>query len=170
MAKRIVYMCTLLYRACWPGDCWGYLTGTNPFSHIAAARWLMAGFQYFHIHMMTSSMETFSALLAVCVGNSPVTGEFPAQRPVTRGLNAFFYLRLNKREAGDLRRHCDHYDVTVMQLSDLQTNCSDVILMTGYQVLVPIMSARLHAPMGRVSSHVIRVLLPYRMTTISVHL
>ena len=27
-------------------------------------------------------METFSALLAICAGNSPVTGEFPAQRPV----------------------------------------------------------------------------------------
>ena len=27
-------------------------------------------------------METFSALLALCVGNSSVTGEFPSQRPV----------------------------------------------------------------------------------------
>ena len=31
-------------------------------------------------------MEPFSALLAICAGNSPVTGEFPAQRPVTRRL------------------------------------------------------------------------------------
>ena len=29
-------------------------------------------------------METFSALLAICAGNLPVTDEFPAQRPVTR--------------------------------------------------------------------------------------
>ena len=42
-------------------------------------------------------METFSALLAICAGNSPVTGEFPAQRPVTRSFGVFFYLRLNKR-------------------------------------------------------------------------
>ena len=42
-------------------------------------------------------METFSALLAICAGNSPVTGEFPAQRPVTRGFDIFFDLRLNKR-------------------------------------------------------------------------
>ena len=41
-------------------------------------------------------METFSALLAICAGNSPVTGEFPAQRPVTRGFDDFFD-RLNKR-------------------------------------------------------------------------
>ena len=41
-------------------------------------------------------METFSALLAGCVGNSPVTGEFPEQRPLTRSSYIFFDLRLNK--------------------------------------------------------------------------
>ena len=38
-------------------------------------------------------METFSALLAICAGNSPVSGEFPAQRPVTRSFDIFFDLR-----------------------------------------------------------------------------
>ena len=42
-------------------------------------------------------METFSALLAICAGNSPVPGEFPAQRPVTWSFHVFFDLRLNKR-------------------------------------------------------------------------
>ena len=42
-------------------------------------------------------METFSALLAICAGNSPVCGEFPAQRPVTRSFDVFFDLRLNIR-------------------------------------------------------------------------
>ena len=42
-------------------------------------------------------METFSALLAICAGNSPVSGEFPAQRPVTRSFDIFFDLRLNKQ-------------------------------------------------------------------------
>ena len=42
-------------------------------------------------------METFSALLAICAGNSPVPGEFPAQRPVTRSFDVFFDLCLNKR-------------------------------------------------------------------------
>ena len=42
-------------------------------------------------------METFSALLAICAGTSPVTGEFPAQRPVKRNFDVFFDLRLNKR-------------------------------------------------------------------------
>ena len=41
-------------------------------------------------------METFSALLALCVGNSPDTVEFPTQRPVTR-FDVSFDLRLNKR-------------------------------------------------------------------------
>ena len=40
-------------------------------------------------------METFSALLAFCEYNSPVKGEFPAQRPVARGFDVFFDLRLN---------------------------------------------------------------------------
>ena len=68
-------------------------------------------------------METFSALLAICAGNSPATGEFPAQRPVTRSFDVFFDLRLNNgcvnnREAGDLRHHCAHCDVIVMNLAD----------------------------------------------------
>ena len=64
-------------------------------------------------------MDIFSALLAICAGNSPVTGEFPAQRPVTRSFDVFFDLCLNKRlsnnrKAGDLRRNRAHYDVTVV--------------------------------------------------------
>ena len=48
------------------------------------------------IYMMTSSNGNISALLAMCLRNSPVTGEFPAQRPVTRSFDVFFDLRLNK--------------------------------------------------------------------------
>ena len=42
-------------------------------------------------------METFSALLTLCAGNSPVNGDFPAQRPVTRSFDVFFDLHPNKR-------------------------------------------------------------------------
>ena len=42
-------------------------------------------------------IETFSALLALCVGNSPVTDEFPSQRPVTRGFDVSLICALNKR-------------------------------------------------------------------------
>ena len=48
-------------------------------------------------------METFPALLALCAGNSPVIGELPTQRPVTRSFDVFFDLRLDKRLSGDLR-------------------------------------------------------------------
>ena len=80
-----------------------------------------------HVYLMVDvydiwwrhQMGTFSALLAICAGNSPVTGEFPAQRPVTRSFDVFFDLRLNKGwvnscKAGDLRRHCAYHDVIVM--------------------------------------------------------
>ena len=68
--------------------------------------------------MMTSS---FSASLAICAGNSPVSGEFPAQRPVTRSFDVFFDSRLNKRlskqswgwwfetPSNSLWRHCNAY-------------------------------------------------------------
>ena len=62
-------------------------------------------------------MEIFSALLALCVGNSPVTGEFPSQRPVTRSFDVFFDLRLNNKQLSKhlwgwwfetpSRRHCN---------------------------------------------------------------
>ena len=42
-------------------------------------------------------VETFSALPALCAGNSPVTGEFPAQRPMGQSFDVFFDLRLNKQ-------------------------------------------------------------------------
>ena len=42
-------------------------------------------------------METFATLLALCEGNSPVTGEFPAQRPVTQSFNVSFDPHMNKR-------------------------------------------------------------------------
>ena len=50
-----------------------------------------------HITWWRHQMETFSALLDICAGNSPVPGEFPAQRPVTQSFDVFFDLRLNKR-------------------------------------------------------------------------
>ena len=47
--------------------------------------------------MMTSSNGNIFCFTALCVGNSSVTGEFPAQRPVTESFDVFFDLLLNKR-------------------------------------------------------------------------
>ena len=42
-------------------------------------------------------MKTFAALLAICAENSPVIGDFPTQRSVTRSFDVFFDLRPNER-------------------------------------------------------------------------
>ena len=71
-----------------------------------------------NIFTMTSSNGNISVLLALCAGNLQVTGEFPAQRSVTRSFDIFFDLNLNKRrskqsrhrwfrtESCSLWRHC----------------------------------------------------------------
>ena len=74
-----------------------YWTGTHPFkcyAHICTGPKL--GYQG-TCTWWRHQMKTFPALLAICVGNSPVPGEFPTQRPVTRNFDVFFDLRLNKR-------------------------------------------------------------------------
>ena len=73
-------------------------------------------------------METFSALLAFCARNSPVTGEFPVQGQ-WRGALVFSLICawingwVNNREAGDLRRHRAHYNVIVMTFPRPQDSC-----------------------------------------------
>ena len=60
-------------------------------------------------------METFSVLLAICAGNSPVPGEFPARGALVFSLICVWINGwVNNREAGDLRPHHVHYDVIVM--------------------------------------------------------
>ena len=51
----------------------------------------------FCISWWCHQMEIFSALQTICAGNSPVPGEFPTQRPVTRSFDVLFDLRPNKR-------------------------------------------------------------------------
>ena len=75
-------------------------------------------------------METFSALLAFCVGNSPVTGEFPSQGQRRGALMFCLFCAwcfvcsapwitrcVNNLETGELRRHRAHYDVILMAAS-----------------------------------------------------
>ena len=75
--------------------------------------------------------ETFSASLAICMGNSPVTDEFPTQSPVTRSFDVFFDLRPNKRLSKQSRgwwfgalshplwRHCNAMSIRGSLLSGL---------------------------------------------------
>ena len=52
---------------------------------------------YLNVSWWRHQMELISALLALCAENSPVPGEFHAQRPVTRSFDVFFDLHPNKR-------------------------------------------------------------------------
>ena len=72
-------------------------------------------------------IETFSALLALCAGNSPVPVISP-HKGQWRGALMFSLICarindwVNNREAGDLRRHRGHYDVKVMGGIDFSNN------------------------------------------------
>ena len=81
-------------------------------------------------------METFSALLAIYAGNSSVTGDFPAQWPVTRALVfslicGWIYCWVNKAEAGDLRRHRAHPDVILMKSRRVWVKSTGTIIQLG---------------------------------------
>ena len=70
-------------------------------SHYQNQLWLICfindSYSIFPTAWWRHQMETFSALLAICAGNSPVPGEFPTQRPVTRSFDVYFDLRPNGR-------------------------------------------------------------------------
>ena len=69
--------------------------------------------------------EAFSALLALCAGNSTVPVNSP-HKGQWRGALMFSLICarinnwVNNREAGDLRRHRGHYDVSVMNISQIE--------------------------------------------------
>ena len=99
-------------------------------------------------------MEAFSALLTICAGNSTVHGEFPAQRPVARSFDVFFYLRLNKcwvnsGGAGDLRRYRAHYDGIVMVIRFY-------IILLFIHILISLISASKRAP-GKKRSKIVTI-------------
>ena len=85
---------------CWPRSM--SPNGVTKPQWVNSWRKLLYFWQHYHFNQplhpwWRHQMETFSALLAICAGNSPVTGEFPAQRPVTRNFDVFFDQRLNER-------------------------------------------------------------------------
>ena len=83
-------------------------------------------------------METFSALLALCTGNSPVTGEFQSQSQ-WRGALMFSLIGawtndwVNNRVDGDLRRHRAHYGVTVIYRGSLNKSWNSTISKSSSQ-------------------------------------
>ena len=76
-------------------------TQNSVYTHIVILQWRLPistpNSEICTWHMMTSSNWNVFSITGHLCGNSPVTGEFPAQRPVTRSFDVFFDLRLNKR-------------------------------------------------------------------------
>ena len=80
-------------------------------------------------------LGTFSALLTLWAGNSPVTGGFPSQRPVTGSFDDFFDLGLNKSLSKQswswwfetpsrlLWRHCNDMRIVITNVRDLRWPC-----------------------------------------------
>ena len=79
-------------------------------------------------------VTAFSALLALCEENPPVTGGFPSQRPVTWSFDVFFLICAwtngwaSNRDV-DLRRHHAHYNVTVIAILMMQIYCTELYFM-----------------------------------------
>ena len=98
-------------------------------------------------------METFSALLALCAGNSPVPCEFPTQRPVTRSFDVFFDLRLNKQlskqpwgwwfetPSWSLRRHCNEYTIWYYSMFYNRSIYINKLYVLGTTILFALMCA-----------------------------
>ena len=65
------------------------------FPRVASYNWYLVRKK--NTSTMTSSNGNIFALLALCAGNSPVSGDISTQRPVARSFDVFFDLRLIKR-------------------------------------------------------------------------
>ena len=84
-------------------------------------------------------METFSAWLAICAENSPVPVNSP-HKGQWRGALMFSLICacisawVNNRQAGDLRRHCGHDDVTVMNWPRTTTRKTESINFTWIMI------------------------------------
>ena len=91
------------------------------------------------ISLTDHQMETFSLLLALCVGNSPVTCEPPSQMPVTQSFDVFFDLHLNRWLSKQSRRwwfemashsqwlHCNDVLLFVTQLMTFCRNWVNIM-------------------------------------------
>ena len=108
---------------------------------------------------LRNQMETFSALLALWAGITPVTDDIPARRPITPNFDVFFDLHLNKRlskqwwgwwfktQSHPLWRHCNgwvkynpkgrvHLKHYKCQQGDRhQFKCLNILATTIYQYL-----------------------------------
>ena len=87
---------------------------------VCSLKWRLCLFVCIFSAWWRHQMETFSALLALCAGNSPVPVISPDKCQWRGALTSSFICAringwVNNGEAGDLRCYRVHYDVTVME-------------------------------------------------------
>ena len=92
--------------------------------HLASSSNEFSWYPIFSDAMMTSSNGNIFRFTGHLCLESPVTGEFPHKGQWREALMFSLICAwkngwINNREAGDLRRHRIHYDVTVMQTTNL---------------------------------------------------
>ena len=86
----------------WADEIWGdfsvrwSLHGLSMRAPVTHIRRPWSGSSLYQMSMMTSSNGNIFRVTGHLCGNSPVPGEFPAQRPVPRSFDVFFDVRLNK--------------------------------------------------------------------------
>ena len=96
--------------------------GILRFSHTMTSSNVLWQYNLSHLTWWRNEMETFSTLLAICAGNSPVNSLHKGQwcgalmfSLICVWINGWAH----NREAGDLRRYRAHFNVIVMRYYDL---------------------------------------------------
>ena len=83
-------------------------------------------------------MVTYSPLLAICAGNSPVTSKFPAQRPVTRSFDVFFDLRLINRLS---KQRQDKIKFISRRIQSTNNSHKTIVKLVIWDTIAPIMTS-----------------------------
>ena len=102
-----------------------------------------------------TKLNHFSVLLVLCAGNSPVTDEFPSQRPVTLSFDVFFDIdqnkRLSKRSWGlwfetplcSLWRHCNE-TLRIPSVHNTCVSCLDHVYHYNASIELSFIQWKLH--------------------------
>ena len=120
--------------------CWIIVTS---YIYIGRGIYTYVSSKIFHsIYMMTSSNGSVFRITGPMWGES--TG--PRWIPLTKASDAELLMfslicawtsgRANNRDAGDMRRHRVHYDVTVMEMFDSQCVCKCVFFIRNYALIL----------------------------------
>ena len=145
---EVITFLSVAHHICYDQNTWSYLLNhesyysQNTSSHLksflksASLNVMQQQADVILTSLWRQQMETYSALRDLCAGKSLVTGEFPAQRPVTGCFDVFFDMRLNKQlgkqswgwwfqtPLRSLWRHCKNDIILDFYIDGLVQECS----------------------------------------------